>query len=41
MHITILDDYFDTVRTLRHEEVLKRPDGEIVHTFDLTMDGDG
>jgi NTE family protein len=33
--------YYDTVRTLRHERVLKRPDGEIVQTFDLTRDGEG
>jgi NTE family protein len=33
--------YYDTVRTLRHERVLKRPDDETVQTFDLTRDGEG
>jgi len=33
--------YYDTVRTLRHEQVLKRPDGEIVQTFDLARDSKG
>jgi NTE family protein len=33
--------YHDTVRTLRHPEVLERPDNpEGVSTFDLTIDGD-
>jgi len=31
--------YYDTVRTLRHKEVLERPQSEIVQTFDLSMDG--
>ncbi len=34
--------YFDTVRTLRHEYILKRPtNGESVQTFDLSRDGSG
>jgi NTE family protein len=32
--------YHDTVRTLRHPEVLQRPDGDDgVFTFDLGVDG--
>jgi NTE family protein len=34
--------YFDTVRTLRHESVLKRPQGDVtVQTFDVTRDNKG
>ncbi|MDE1901199.1 MAG: patatin-like phospholipase family protein [Alphaproteobacteria bacterium] len=34
--------YYDTVRTLRHESVLKRPEnGESVQTFDMSRDGKG
>jgi NTE family protein len=32
--------YYDARRTLRHPEVLQRPDGrEGVRTFDLAVDG--
>jgi len=31
--------YYDTVRTLRHKEILERPSGECVQAFDVTMDG--
>ncbi len=35
-----LAGYNDTVRTLRHEQVLKRPEGgQSVQTFDMTRDG--
>jgi NTE family protein len=33
--------YYDTVRTLRHKQVLQRSPDESVQTFDLTMDGKG
>lgn len=31
--------YYDTVRTLRHKEILERPVGESVYTFDVAHDG--
>ncbi len=31
--------YFDTVRTLRHKEILERPEKDSVFTFDLAHDG--
>ncbi len=31
--------YYDTVRTLRHKEILERPVGDSVYTFDVAHDG--